>query len=265
MPSGIELVPRPNSLATLGGLDIRPVQERSSWYNILIYGDSGTGKTTLAGSADAVPSMRPVLFVDIEGGTESLKHSYPEVQTVRVQTWKEMQAVYDALYSDDHPFRTVVMDSLTEIQKFNMYTIMNDLAQKRPDLDPDVPGMREWGKNLEQIRKMVRGFRDLPMHTIFTALAKDDKNARTGFVTTKPSLSGKMADEVAGFLDVVAYYYVKQIGDGSDAEFKRLLLTQKTDAQVAKDRTGKLPMIIEAPTMQAIHDLMQVTPKENVK
>lgn len=238
---------------TLAGLEVRPVQERSAFFNMMFYGDSGTGKTTLAGSADEVPAMRPVLFIDIEGGTESLRHSYPEVETVRVTTWKEMQNVYNVLYEGKHGYKTVVLDSLTEIQKFNMYTIMDSVVQKRPDLDPDVPSMREWGKNLEQLRKMVRGFRDLEMHTIFTALNKSEKDQKTGVTSMKPSLSGKLADEVAAFLDVVCYYYVKQIGDGEDAEFRRLLLTQKTDAQVAKDRTGKLPMIIEDPNLSLIH------------
>ena len=241
---------------SLAGLEVRPVQERSQFLNMLFYGDSGTGKTTLAGSADKVPAMRPVLFVDIEGGTESLRHSYPEVDTVRVTTWKEMQNLYNVLYEGGTGYKTVVLDSLTEIQKFNMYTIMEAVVQKRPDLDQDVPSMREWGKNLEQLRKMVRGFRDLEMHTIFTALNKTDKDQRTGIITMKPSLSGKLADEVAAFLDVVCYYYVKQVGDGEDAQFKRLLLTQKTDGQVAKDRTGKLPMIIEDPDMSKIYELM---------
>lgn len=241
---------------TLAGLEVRPVQERSSFFNLLIYGDSGTGKTTLAGSADEVPAMRPVIFIDIEGGTESLRHTYPEVETVRVTTWKEMQEVYNVLHDGNHGYKTVVLDSLTEIQKFNMYNVMNDLAQKRPDLDPDVPGMREWGKNLEQMRRMVRGFRDLEMHTIFTALNMTDKDQKTGITSMQPSLSGKLAKEVAAFLDVVCYYYVKQIGDGTDAEFKRLLLTQKTDSQVAKDRTGRLPMIIEQPTMSEIYRIM---------
>jgi phage nucleotide-binding protein len=247
---------------TLGGLPVKAVQERSAYYNILIYGDSGTGKTTLAGSADEVPSMRPVLFVDIEGGTESLRHSYPGVETVRVTTWKEMQLVYDVLHSGEHDYQTVVLDSLTEIQKFNMYTIMESVVQKRPDLDIDVPSMREWGKNLEQMRKFVRGFRDLEMHTIFTALNATDKDQKTGQVMMKPQLSGKLANEVAAFLDIVGYYYVKQIGDGEDAEFKRLLLTQKTDAQVAKDRSGKLPMVVEYPTMKLLHEIMSAPAKE---
>jgi hypothetical protein len=239
---------------TLGGLQVVPVQKRANFINIMLYGDSGVGKTHLAGSADEVPDLRPVLMIDFEGGTETLVRTYPDVQQVRVTTWKEMQSVYDELHRGKHGFSTVILDSLTEIQKFNMYSVMEELIQNRPDLDPDVPGMREWGKNLEQMRKFVRGFRDLPMNTIFTGLKKEDKNDKTGMVTTLPSLSGKLAGEVAAFLDIVGFYYVKRIGSGEDAEDKRLLLFNKTETVVAKDRTGRLPMVMESPSMQSIFD-----------
>jgi len=249
---------------TIAGLPVTPVQQRSPYLNILLYGDSGVGKTTLAGSADAVPAMRPVLFIDIEGGTESLRTVYPKVDTVRVTTWKEMQEVYNALHRGDTGYQTVVLDSLTEIQKFNMYHIMEELIKTKGDanrVDPDVPSMREWGKNLEQIRRFVRGFRDLPMHTLFTALARNDKDQQTGLSTIKPSLSGKMADEVAAFLDVVAYYYVKDVQEDDETTTKRLLLTRKTSKHIAKDRTGNLPMVVEAPDMSLIYKLMYPTGK----
>lgn len=242
---------------TLGGLQVVPVQKRQSYMNMMLYGDSGVGKTHLAGSADAVPDLRPVLMIDFEGGTESLVRHYPDVQQVRVENWKQMQAVYDELHRGKHDFQTVILDSLTEIQKFNMYEIMVDTVAKRPDQDIDVPSMREWGKNLEQMRKFVRGFRDLKMHTIFTALKKEDKNDKTGMVTTLPSLSGKLSGEVAAFLDIVGYYYVKKIGSGEDAVDKRLLLTKKTETVVAKDRTGTLPMIVEDPDMKAMWEYFQ--------
>lgn len=239
-------------------MPIFPVQQRSPFLNILIYGDSGVGKTTLAGSADAVPEMRPVLVIDIEGGTESLRRPYPDVDVVRVKNWTEMNELYSVLYDGKSGYQTIILDSLTEIQKFSMYKIMEGVVALESSRDPDIPSMREWGKNLEQTRKFVRGFRDLPMNVIFTALAKGDKNPRTGITTLKPSLNGKAADEVAAFLDVVAYYYVKEIPseDGEGTEQARLLLTQKTEEQVAKDRSGRLPMVIQNPTMADLYRLM---------
>jgi hypothetical protein len=229
---------------------VSPIADHVDYLNIFVYGDPGAGKTVLAGSADVVPEMRPVLVIDIEGGTFSLRDRYPDVDVVRVQSWKDMQKVYDALYRGEGGYRTVVLDSLTEIQKFSMYGIMTELIRENPDRDFDVPGLREWGKNISQTRRLVQAFRDLPMNVIFTALAAVDKDPKTGKVVIKPSLSGKLAMEVGGFVDILLYMYIKVI----DNEPQRLLLSAGTGKEIAKDRSDRLPPVIETPTMQTLHD-----------
>jgi hypothetical protein len=222
----------------------------------MFYGEPGIGKTVLAGSADSVPALRPVLFVDMEGGTESLRHTYPDVEVVRVKTWREMQQLYNALADTDHGYQTVIIDSLSEAQKFNMNYIMVDVAENNANMIEEVPSMREWGINLEQMRKFVRGFRDLEVNTIFTCLAAVNKDVRTGKLLYSPALSGKLAGEIAGFLDEVFFMYMKEV-DGEDGPIQqRLLLTGKTETTVAKDRSGKLPQVIADPTMDQVYKLM---------
>lgn len=254
-------IERPRDVLTrsnLGKLTVTPAALQDFTLNMLIYGRSGVGKTRLAASASEVPELAPVLLIDIEGGTFSIRDLYPTVDVLRVSTWADMQDAYDELYDGHHKYKTVVLDSLTEIQKFSMMNIMDDLMKdpRNSDRDPDIPSIREWGKNIEQIRKMVRAFRDLPMTAIFTALVVEDKNPKTGAIERKPSLSGKLSGEVAGFLDIVAYYYVKPVPIAGTApteyENQRLLLSMQTEDTIAKDRSDRLPSVIKSPTMREI-------------
>lgn len=238
---------------SLAGLTISSVSASSPTLNMLVYGESGVGKTVLAGSADAVPAMRSVLIIDVEGGTFSLRKYHPDVHVVRVKTWNELQELYNVLFSGDHSYQTVVLDSITEIQKFSMTQIMIDLVKSEPARDPDIPSIREWGKNIEQMRRLIRAFRDLPINTIFTALMREDKDNKTGTVTRKPMLSGKLASEVAAFLDIVTYLYVRNIERDGEMQRTRLLLTGATDTTIAKDRSGSLPLTLTEPTMKEIY------------
>lgn len=267
---------------TVGGLRVEPVTETAKWINILIYGFSGVGKTVLAGSASDVPEMSPVLILNLEGGTLSLKKTYPKVKAVSINTWAELQAVYDDIIAGKTKYKTVVLDSISEFQRLSMHSIMhatvvNDTGQATLDKSHEwgtsvkekernifVPAQREWGINLGQMRKMVRAFRDAPVNTIFTALATQQPDKRTGVWTNKPSLQGQSGNELPGFLDEVFYLYITRDGE----TLTRRLLTQQTDTTIAKDRSGMLPITIEipdakvAPGMKIIYEM--ITGKEPV-
>lgn len=242
------------AIANIANLPVRKVNETELKFNFLVYGESGSGKTLLTGSAFDVPELNPMLLINVEGGELTLRSTYPDVEAVRVTTWKEMNDVYEDLKLGGHRYKTVGIDSVTEIQKLGMsYT----MAERHGDNDLAVPEIKEWNINVEQTRKFVRLFRDLPnVNTIFTALVRVDTDKRTGMSRKKPSLSGKVADEISGFLDIVTYLYVEEI-DGVNT---RILLTGMTPGIVAKDRSAKLPLQIANPTMSTIYGY--INPKE---
>jgi hypothetical protein len=242
--------------------------------NLLIYGKPGVGKTYLASLADQVPEMRPVIYLNIEGGDMTLRHSAPEIQKIPEEgslTWGQLEMVYDQLarqcYNGAQPGefvpRTVILDTLTEMQKMNMSQIMAELLMAEPEKgwDPDIPDVRRWGKNIEQIRKWVRRYRNLPLNVIMTCHEQEDKDQMTGAILHKPQLSGKLSNEVAGFFDVVAYLYVKAEGDPPKPT--RKLLTGAIEGYIAKDRSGNLPDVMINPTMAEIysHITRGISPK----
>jgi phage nucleotide-binding protein len=220
---------------------------------MLIYGEAGAGKTVLCGSADEIPEFRKVLILDVEGGTMSLDRRYPNVDTIRITNYDDIRKIYDELWrSETHGYGCIVLDSLSEMQKLSMAGIMREESWKNPDIEVDMPQMRHWGKNTNQIRTLVRMFRDLPVPTLFTALAAEDKDQH-GVVQRKPALSGKLASEVAGFVDIVCYLYIKEIG----GQQQRFMLTRGAEGIVAKDRSDQLPPLIESPQMKSIHELIK--------
>lgn len=246
----------------LGGLPLQKVADMAPRFNTLIYGNPGVGKTLLTASADAIPHMRKVLILDVDGGSLAAKGSYPNVERLSITKWEQLQAVYNDLFNDaGHGFQTVAIDTGTEAQKINMVPIMEKAVAKAAadgqTRDPEVPAVREWGISSEQFRRMIRAYRDLPMNFIMTCHVKDDKDEKTGITTKCPDLPGKLARQVAGFFDIVLYMYVREVQkDKADPQSEkvqlRLLSSAASERITAKDRTDKLPPIFQQCNMKYI-------------
>ena len=242
------------SLASIGGLQLRRPADATEFVNMLIYGASGVGKTLLAGSAATVEEMAPVLYIDAEDGELTLGalkgHSHL-IDIVSLTDWTKLQDIYNELYDGRHPYKTVVLDSGTEIQQLAMNSVLGTTGRV---LDVGItPEFKDWYKNTEQIRRMIRAFRDLPMNTIVTALEMDAKDPR-GVTVHRPAFSNKLSAQIPAFFDAVFYLYVKEVK--GDVANDRLILTDKTDKVVAKCRVQNVPLVLKDPEMSMIYDYL---------
>jgi len=242
---------------TIAGFPLEAVSSAMTSLNILIYGESGVGKTVISGSASAVPEMSPVVLIDAEGGTLSLNAFYPETKILPIRAFKDWKGLYkiysklyDAFEKGETPAKTIIVDSLTEVQKISLKDIMAKESSENEKIDPDQASQSAWGKNLNQMRGLVRGFRDLPCSVIFTALT-DEERDKKGRTLRRPAFQGRSKHELAGLMDIVCYYYMDT---DEDDRILRKLLTAKTATTMAKDRSNRLPKpVMINPTMQDIY------------
>lgn len=222
-------------------IEITKVVEIPQYLKMLVYGGPGVGKTVFSSTAPNV------LFCDAEAGVLSIANK--DIDMVKITNFSQTISIYEFLLADNHKYEAVVLDSLTEIQLKSMDVVLKYEYSKNPNRDPDIPTLKDWGKSTEQIRKMVRAFRDLPMHVIFVCLSTDVKDELTGALYTKPALPGKLSDRVCGYVDIIGYLDIRKDTDGKPI---RKMLFQPYSNVVAKDRSGKLPLVMENPTFPKI-------------
>jgi hypothetical protein len=162
------------------------------------------------------------------------------------------------LQKGGHDYKSVGIDSVTET---HTYALMAEMASEAPNRkDPDQAQQQDYGKILVQMRRLLREFRDLPLHVFFTALSQDDVDPREGMVK-KPSLFGKMADEISGIMDVVAYLSITDLGTKQAPDSHRVLVLRNYPKIRAKARTPwgaeGIPDEIVDPTVSKIFDALR--------
>lgn len=231
------------------------------WLNELDYGDAGVGKTWKLGTAADHPSTSPVLIFDVEGGLTTIRHR-AEIDTVPVRSLTEIKKHYNKIYHSikidpitNKPniyWKTIGVDSLSELANLAMKDIMKVAYDRNPDkVDINVPSPREWGICREQIRDIVRAFRDLPCNVIYTAGVGtlQEEGQPTKYF---PGFAGKLQKDVPGFMDIVGYMYNENVGE----TIVRKIQFQSTRKIVAKDRTSTLGGMLENPTVPMMWDLI---------
>lgn len=179
--------------------------------SIVVHGGSKVGKSTFGATTPA-----PRLIIDAEYGSRftkgrKIEWNYwldppPEddgtwdTVLVTPTSWRDADRIYEWLASGAHPFRSVILDSITELQK----RLIDQVA------GIEQVTMQQWGEIWRTGDDFVRRLRDLIKPTAMRPLDAIVIIALTTEVkgVWKPAVSGKLNEFIGAHMDIIGYMYV---------------------------------------------------------
>ncbi len=229
--------------------------------NMIVYGHPKQGKSWLG---DTTPAPRVVL--DAEAGSrftpsskviwEPIKGPPPQpdgtwdTAIVPVRTFKDVSKTFEWLNSGKHPFRSVVIDSVSEIQQRAVDDIAGVNQMKQQD----------WGTLLRVCSDMIRKFRDLVTNPIkpldavvFIAMAAQRQPEGTWY----PFMQGRLATTLPYYVDIVGYMAQSFTEEGTP--FRRLYIGTMQGYETGERVGGKLGSYVDIPDgdMQVVTKMIQ--------
>lgn len=219
-----------------------------------ILADAGMGKTSLAAS---FPS--PV-FIRAEDGLQAIPEdsrpdAFPLLESAD-ELWKQMAA----LINEEHDYKTVVIDSVTALERMFVQQVIDDDPKKPKSINQAMggygAGMSAVGQLHQRVRKAAGLLVDRGINVVFIAhadtetieLPDSDPYTRYSMRLGKKSQAPYTDDvDLVGFLKLQTF----TMGDGERkkaiSDGTRILVTYATAANVSKNRFGiteDLPVVL---------------------
>jgi predicted DNA-binding protein len=131
-----------------------------------------------------------------------------------------------------------------------MYQLLGITDRTRIDEEVASAEFSEYKRNHNMVLRAVRAYRDLPMNVLFTSAAQQVQDDRKRFVY-QPALTGKLAKQIQGFMDMVGFLVVSP--NATEETAPRRLYVQPSERFDAKNRfRGFKPLYFENPTVNTI-------------
>ncbi len=214
-------------------------QDYGTSVKMLVVGEPGAGKTRTT-------SCWPDPFIlNADAGLMSVADR--QTPNVTITDSKQIKEILDILQAGPSavkaqlgiPVKTVVIDTLDEVARM---LVRERLKSERSE----AMKIQDWGWLGDQLRVMVRAFRNLDLNVIFNVHAKSQEDSETGRTFIKPGIQGAMGDEIAGYVDVAvllqARPIVKVVKGENVREISRFMQTYPDPMHGwIKDRSGRLP------------------------
>lgn len=198
--------------------------EINSAIKMMIYGQAGMGKTTLALSAPAP------LLIDFDGGVKRVNMNHLQgVDIVQVNTWAEVNQLFG---EDLSPYQTIVIDTIGKMMDF---IISYKCGSKQPSI-------RDWGGINQEFQSFTRNLSNLGKNIIFVAHRDSRKSGDdTVFI---PALREKNYNSIVTELDLLGYLEMRS----EQGVQRRTITFDPTSLNDGKNTCG-LPSMMVIPTL----------------
>lgn len=218
--------------------------EYGQYLKVLICGDPGAGKTR---SASTYPKP---LIASI--GANLMSVADRQVPFAEITSSQDLLHLRNSL--DNTPedralllgveVETVIIDTFDHYQQVL-------IAERKRDEHKDTFAPADFGWLNDELRAVLRGFRNLPMHVVFHLHLKVSEDMQTNQMYFRPSLQGALGDEVSAYVDVaLAFKSGNTTVIGADGNPQRVITRYAQtyrDAQHpwVRDNSGQLPAELE--------------------
>jgi hypothetical protein len=208
---------------TTGGSPFRAATETNRRLKLLLWGDSGAGKTSLA------LQFPGCVVIDLEGGTELYGGTFT-FDVLKATTADEVMAAVDWLLTHPHGYRTLVIDPITVYwdalqAKWGRIFLQRNKGGKGHHGEFYELQPRDWVTLKAEFKELVRKLIALDMNVIVTARQKS-QYADSGFMRViGETFDGEKS--LPYLFDTILH--LRRDGDG------------RFMAENMKDRSNKLP------------------------
>lgn len=235
---------------------IVPLERETPFAKVLIYGDSGVGKTVLGATLG-----QDIILVDAVDGWVSLIN-HPEhlskVRRIKYEGLSQLDTLADMILDGTLTCDTLILDEASAIATFDLDIVLAARSKKDINKDPNVPTQPDFFANTERCRRTFQRLIKLPINVVFIAHVREDKDERTGIITKRPAFTPKLRTTVEQNMHLVAYMTAVEVKKGDETEYERRIQTMPSRGISAKSRIGGLPFVVESPDLGVLlHDFVE--------